>query len=315
MNGVIILEGPDGAGKSTLAKVLQAQAINRGYHVILVHNGPYQGVKNGLARLYAEAIMSGVVGNSIVIMDRSWISEAIYGPIFRQADRVGRSRARILERLMLRVPNLVVGCLPPWDDVLQNYLRRKHMEYLPDESLLRLVYDTFEQMEFDMTFNYRAELPVKMSIRILNSLNDLEVYKHGQSWPSAGKLGARFALVGAEFAAIHEGDCLYQWPFGALAGTGCSRWITERLDEAGVPERDLFWINQDAEGPVLTHTLGLVRESGGDVIALGTKAAERLQDLSIPCERIPHPQGWKRIHYFDPYPLVSYLKEKKESAQ
>lgn len=75
---VYVLEGPDGAGKSTMALRIQKIYQAYGCDVPVVHSGP----KGSLAEMYSEAVEL-LKTHHTVIMDRSPISEMAYGPVLR----------------------------------------------------------------------------------------------------------------------------------------------------------------------------------------------------------------------------------------
>lgn len=78
---LIIIEGPDGAGKTTLARDL-AEKLG----AVSMHLTCTKALVGGL-RDYQLHVMRDVAENlrlgHTVVLDRSWISEAVYGPIMR----------------------------------------------------------------------------------------------------------------------------------------------------------------------------------------------------------------------------------------
>lgn len=74
---VVVLEGCDGAGKTTLATTL---ATHRGY--VVVHSGRTPDDVDLLARYCSILAAPGKI-----VLDRSFISELVYGPL-----QYGRSR-------------------------------------------------------------------------------------------------------------------------------------------------------------------------------------------------------------------------------
>jgi hypothetical protein len=286
-----IVEGPDGAGKTRLAQTI-ACVGNAHY----VHLGPFPRVERGLARLYVEAMLPAVLGFSDVVMDRSWLSEKPYGDAFRNgADRIGPTQ-RSLERLAWRCQTVVIRCLPPWERVLQNFGQRA--ELLNTTIELREVYDAYADL--------RTSLPM-VTVNPFEQKPDLNIYSasvpHHLHVPSAGNLRGRITLVGDKFGDLNDRNPLYQWPFGSLCQGGCSQWLGAQLDEAGISERDLFWVNADALTPAITRHCA-------QIIALGGEAAKKLRSLAVKeFVETTHPQYHKRFHASHRYPLIDLLTE------
>ena len=131
---ITIFEGPDGSGKSTAAKAY-AQAIG----ARLVHCGPYPQLSAGLKHVYLQAMVPALLDYDHVVLDRCWISEPIYGAIFRNGeDRIGRLGCELLDGIAALCGGRVIVCLPPLETCLDNW-RRRHAqggEYLEREAQL-----------------------------------------------------------------------------------------------------------------------------------------------------------------------------------
>src|SRR5688572_8749665 len=125
---IIIIEGPDGGGKTMLATELVIQ-----FDAAYCHFGPLPHVKESLARVYIEAMLPALLGYQAVVMDRSWLSEYPYGMVFRSGQlRLFAEDTRMLERIALRCAARVVLCMPPVNDLKKNFERDKEEEYLKD---------------------------------------------------------------------------------------------------------------------------------------------------------------------------------------
>ena len=300
MSRLIIFEGPDGAGKSSAA-VKVAKDLGADY----VHLGPFPQVSKGLGRLYVEAIMPAVLGHRHLVMDRCWLSEEPYGAVFRNGNnRIGTVTQRLLERLALRCQTSLVVALPPKEEVLKNFSRRKSQEYLELPEQLSQVYDWYAAGPISAR---PTQIYDYTNIRYDDINLDLSSWAHPADFASAGNWSAQVLLVGEDFAKHTTEDPLYQWPFGSLSGGGCSRWLARQLQEGGISESQLCWINQDQLSERYLDWLSTFRY----VVALGTVANNRLKQLKMSHDHhhYHHPQAWKRFKATEPYPLIDFLKE------
>lgn len=100
---ITILEGPDGAGKTFAAqRRMGKEQRATGKPAEYVHNGPPPpGITSRrLYRLYLNQMRRAVLrrswGHSTVI-DRSWPSELVYGPLFRGHSLLGPKQVAKLE--------------------------------------------------------------------------------------------------------------------------------------------------------------------------------------------------------------------------
>ena len=101
--GVILIEGPDCSGKTTLANYLIKK-----YNAYYIHMRLYKDVwKYHLAALRLAAKKAE---NQLVIIDRHWISECAYAEIYRRGScyPVG---ARCLDRLLIKLGATTIMCI------------------------------------------------------------------------------------------------------------------------------------------------------------------------------------------------------------
>lgn len=107
----IIIEGPDGAGKSTLAKSL-AGALDMNILKMTANGG--QSVPEYVQKLACDG----------VIIDRCWVSEQIYSDLFGREPRIDNDDAEALTGLCGRAGIPIIVLLPPLHVVIGRLNKR-----------------------------------------------------------------------------------------------------------------------------------------------------------------------------------------------
>lgn len=103
------------------------------------------------------------------------------------------------------------------------------------------------------------------------------------------------------------------WPFISSLNTGCSVWLTDQLEQAGVPESALCWTNA-YNGDGTPRPAEWVLDTGFRmVVALGRHAATWCENNAIAewsggFQQVHHPQYWKRVHANKTYHLIKILR-------
>lgn len=96
----IIIEGPDGAGKSTLAKSL---ADRLGMNILKMTANGGQSVPEYKQKLACDG----------VIIDRCWVSEQVYSDLFGREPRIGNDDAEALTEFCGFAGIQIIVLLPP----------------------------------------------------------------------------------------------------------------------------------------------------------------------------------------------------------
>lgn len=117
MGRVVILEGPDGGGKTTLAKKL----VEAGFEY--KHEGPPPPGVDLLAH-YLRILYDSLMSKRNVVHDRLWLGERIYGPIVRGVDRIGDEGQTLFDRLHRSKPIHQYICSPKLGVARANYLEK-----------------------------------------------------------------------------------------------------------------------------------------------------------------------------------------------
>ena len=107
----IIIEGPDGAGKSTLAKSL-ADRLDMNILKMTANGG--QSVPEYVQKLKCDG----------VIIDRCWVSEQIYSDLFKRKPRIDNADAESLTELCVLTGVPIIVLLPPLHVVISRLNER-----------------------------------------------------------------------------------------------------------------------------------------------------------------------------------------------
>lgn len=302
---VTIFEGPDGAGKSTLIAAWQRRLeAKHGIAARISAHGPYLGLTD-IAPHYLRDCVAALRGGQ-VLMDRSWLSEPIYGPIARGKNRLTVASRRMLERAALGAGALVVRCLPPFETCRGNYLARKHLEYLPDDSTLKAVWEAYARENVWATFQTLTYDYTRESSKIAFTDMAEHLRRGKNAGPGVGRFSSGVTLLVGE--QVSEATAAADFPFISDDPTGCTAWLSQRLEEWGVPESALYWVNAlTARGTATAGGTWLALLAPKRVIALGAVAQQWCLEHSLPFEAIPHPQYWRRFNSSQPYPLRELL--------
>lgn len=314
---ITILEGPDGAGKSTFANTYATVISGRKNERFAVSkHGPYLDEVD-VAPIYMDALITGTMGGVSPlfewhsILDRSWISEEVYGPIARGANRIDIARRRALERVALAGGAVVVVCLPSYKVCEATYLKRKSVEYLPTTSKLVEVYE-----EFVRRFLYRTHEPLPWVLydyekhgvgSIIDFVESKRVENQG---PGSGSFKRGNTLLVGE--RLSEKTAASHLPFVSWDRNGCVGWLSEHLEAWGVSEDALYWMNAfNNDGKPVDPEPWVHELAPRQVISLGAIAEQWVITNGInkiyKTRRVAHPQHHKRFHNKQPYNLKDYL--------
>jgi len=300
---ILILEGPDGAGKTTLAETLRQRFQNNGM-VHIVKHGPYTGVEpEHLCRIYFRAMSPALTFNDTVIMDRSWISEPIYGEVYRNgANRIDVPRKRMLERVALSRGAVVIHCQPDFEVCAETFEKRTEEEYLDDISQLEQVYDEYEALplitnlptvHYDYTRDTVDELLDKVAkVSIKNEASGGGCFKQGNILMLCDKgprTNVRASAVVIPFINFLDND-------------GPSRMLADALEYEGVTEKELYWINTQTYQGTPTEPDFIEKLKPSKIFALGNNAYTWALNNNVKAIKLPPP-----LHHMQHYPNQPYL--------
>lgn len=97
--------------------------------------------------------------------------------------------------------------------------------------------------------------------------------------------------------------------FCDMAKAGTSYWLTSKLEDAGISEESIYWINSYDQNDQPTESAFIDRLKPQTILALGDNAARWCETYGLRFEQFGHPQWHKRFKYHEDYPLIARLKE------
>lgn len=135
---IIIIEGPDGAGKTMLANKLADQT---GYALIHRTQPKNDEDKKRMMDEYLDVINSG----KNCIFDRSWYSEMVYGPIMRDASVITYPQMYELELKLAKRGALIIYCTASKSALWKRCTSRGE-DYITTFETFENICDGFEQL-------------------------------------------------------------------------------------------------------------------------------------------------------------------------
>jgi hypothetical protein len=326
MNGLIVLEGPDGVGKTTLAKYLVDNYRARYLHLTYRFKDKmplYQ-----MAALH-HAIYLAQKHDCPVIIDRWWPSEQLYAAEYR-GGTPWPHLGRLLDRTFLRY-GVYIFCLPDELDLV-NYakkfeaLKTNRVEMYENtvgvaRRYINLFYgggllnenntycDQFSQSISGLSL--REDVDEYQIIRHGNNLNDyceqvmtrlqlqqLQVTKivsFGCQNAVGNVVDPRFLFIGDRSNSKNKN---YQWPF--IAYQNCSLFLAQTLHQLQFNETTGAWVNINDKNGVVNVRKILKNNPTIKVILLGSEA-EKTYTLEVgpshnnSVRHIFHPQYYRRF--------------------
>jgi hypothetical protein len=146
---VIIVEGPDAGGKSTLCKRLCKEfSLELSTHSRLpkhIRDDPSYRSREGVRkRTYTALLLEVTARQAPEVHDRFFYSEMIYSHIFERKCAFNYAEEVMISKLIRSFGAPVIFCLPPWEEVSKRFLTtQQNMEGLPGK--IDLIYKQYEQ--------------------------------------------------------------------------------------------------------------------------------------------------------------------------
>jgi hypothetical protein len=281
MNRVIILEGADATGKTTLAdRLVDSHGFTK------VHTGVPK-PKEDVFRSYTLTLWKALRSPEPIVLDRCYLGETIYGPVMRGASRLSETQLILLERLasandVKRVItyNSLNGDMAQW--------RKKQDDYVDHYTHYVNIWNRYwsYQQGHSEYHKYSYHRPETF----------LNLFTPGLRLPAnvIGSPQAKILIVGEQ---VNKKLTHTDWAF--YSDKGSSGYLNEALQWAEIPERDLAFCNalNVNDKPKDLDAIVAKLPNFKVAIALGRTAQKILFTQDVTYEQVDHPSYWKRFQH------------------
>lgn len=281
---LIIIEGADKTGKTTLAKAIEKRFGYR-YH----HSGPPKGHP---ADEYIDFLLNL---KRPTVCDRFHLGELVYGPMFRGKAGISPLELLTIERVLRLKQTILIHAVT--DISLAN--KRLHVstqKEMVDDTKNQVAATLFNDVVRQSNLNtiLRYDGSSKKNLDAMLELIDMVMPQRidrQASYTGIGTVsGPKLVFVGEQ---VNKNVTWRGLPFDKGLS---SEFLAETFEIAGLKESRIYICNADKVTPDELTKLGVYRGSA-KVIALGKIADKKLTSLGIQHKALPHPQWVKRFHY------------------
>ena len=135
---IIIIEGPDGSGKTTLAEKLSKQTKYPIIHMSKPETAEELKLMKGE---YLQTIRSG----KNMIFDRCWYSEMVYGPIMREGSAISYQDMYELEEQLAKAGAIIIYATGPKAALWQRCTKRGE-DYVTSRDDFNAICEDFDRL-------------------------------------------------------------------------------------------------------------------------------------------------------------------------
>lgn len=279
---LILLEGPELAGKTTLAERLRDE---HGFTVL--HRGPPQ--VHPLLE-YERTLELEEESDAHIVLDRWHVGELIYGPLLRGASSIDAAMTKHID-LFLQARGCVVVILNPEIAELDRRWTVSAKEQLitwTQELQVRQAYHDYGYQHTEaLRYSYIDETRLRY---LLDEANDREgrtawLRRYGMY---VGSHNPEWLFVGDRPARTHRNGHLAA--FIPYEGSSGHYLLSALLAQPTLSSFGLTNANVEQDTHDLWELLGQP-----NVVALGVNAAAALDRMNVPCAMAPHPQYVRRF--------------------
>jgi thymidylate kinase len=295
---LIILEGPDLAGKSTLTREIADEIIRvTGVTAVLMHKGPPD--DRHILEQYELDLRDYDPGMTDVICDRWHVGETIYGPLLRGENRLTTPMLRHVN-MFLESRGAVTVYVNPGRETLNTRWLENHDPLVTDHAMFERVreeYDRyFDTYPADYDERRLAGSPPSHPLLVVIAAERCaqRAIPFLRRCPTyVGSLDPQVCLIGDRRGGDGRGYPSAFVPYEASSG----HYLLSAVDSAGLFELTRIGLFNACEYDSGDDLYEAWRELGQPcLIALGEHAHAALARVMIPHGAVPHPQFMRRFH-------------------
>lgn len=302
---IIVLEGPDGGGKSTLARrIIEHDALlsKRRY---LIHRGPIRSDPlTEYLRPLDEAVSDAEQGlESVFVLDRWHVGERIYGPILRGRSRLTKTQAVYIEMVLqslgccfLHVSQPIHALEQRWDIEPDDLIKKDQLREIANK-----YWEYTFWHDHWATISPTEDAPIPFNLEVVINTRTpapLPGKYIGPKKPKVLILGDARAANGLNWSwpFVPQGHLSGDWLLEAMLAANVQYMSVGLVNACELTTHDLYKLWQDLQHPA--------------VISLGRNAEKAWKQLSINTGiRIHHPQYMRRFHMSDKETYGKIIKE------
>jgi thymidylate kinase len=284
---LIILEGPDGAGKSTLAREIASQ-IGLHAKVEVLHAGP---LTQHPLDAYEVPLANYRPSTHHVVCDRWHLGEAVYPAVLHRKTRWDTAVSEHVS-MFLQARGACVVVLNPRLEELKTRVRLRGDDLISWEQLefISNGYHKINKRHYSEMYTSKTPTPSEIVRRARQLHLDAVALNSFETYVGPTKPGLLlFGEERAQAARYKRPDLPAFAPFGATSG----HYLLSNLVVNSFTPRVGIANACDVDDPeALWKTLGCPR-----VVTLGNRAHALVGRLKIPHGAVPHPQFVRRFYH------------------
>lgn len=298
---LIILEGTDGAGKTTLADHLVSKMWTLGVETEVLHAGPPE---SGISvfEQYTLPLLERrekiARRNYLLILDRWHLGELIYGPLLRGKSQLDPEQFAYLE-LLLESLGAVKVVVNATDSAIRDRLGAHREDLVSVEQAIDI-----KELFLSLALNYPTwqvlvpemhETDEMVSELLKYAAHDNLAARVLSRVPGyVGSVVPNLLLVGDEPSGWHVGDQTRPAFYPDVRGSSSSYLLRSLLAHGNAIDVGFCNANDGTDVKYLWRLLDCPM-----VVALGNNASTTLHRLNIHHTTRPHPQWVRRFHHSD----------------